>query len=53
MKATLATYVGRDYVTIYNIVLAMEGDPCHDLTFKGNTWTKETLKQLVERINKL
>ena len=43
--------MGRWYVSVKGIVLAMETDPCRDPRFPDNKWDEHNLKRLTELLN--
>ena len=43
-------YLGREYLRIGGVVVAMEGDICHDFEMDGRCWTEVVLDEAAARI---
>jgi hypothetical protein len=42
---------GQLWLVVAGIPLAMAGEPCHDPTFHGTRWNRDTLTAAADRIN--
>jgi hypothetical protein len=51
MKAEVILHLGRYFLVVGGIYVAMESDPCRDPAFDGKTWTESMLRTAAGYIN--
>lgn len=51
-SAFIVNWLGRDFLKVGGVTLAMEGDFCRDCTIEGGVWTPETLRKAARKINR-
>ncbi len=51
LLAVLGDWLGRHYISIRGVIVAMEGDMCRDPNFGCRTWDRDALKIATHRIN--
>ena len=51
LLAVLDNWLGREYISVRGVIVAMEGDMCRDPNFGCRTWDRDSLRIATHRIN--
>ena len=51
LLAVLDNWLGREYISVRGVIVAMEGDMCRDPNFACRTWDRDSLRIATHRIN--